>query len=141
MSSYVRRPTFANQLAATKNRVNTLERQLQNGSPQPSGYAITWSYDGEVSDFVDVVSHPGIHPRGGYLLQVRATLNTAGATSTIISVRHKGTQFATITLTAGNIMATAYMYKWCGGVDRITYVILEAGAGATDLTLVADFDR
>lgn len=141
MSSYVRRPTFANQLAATKNRINTLERQLRNESPQPNGHVVTWSYSGPISDFINDISHPGVHPRGGNLLQLRASLNVVGATPTVMSVRFNGTQFATMTIAPGNNSAETFTYQWCGRADKITFVITSAGTDAEDLSIVGEYDR
>lgn len=139
MSEYLKKPSQAGQISSTKSRVHTLERRLLGSPSKPAVYVAKWSLSGPVR-----ISTAGyeVHPYGGTLVRVYATLLVAGTTTTTLSFRKNDTEIGTLRLTSGVKINEAYVsVPFSANSDLFNVAITTAGTGAKLLAAFGEFDR
>lgn len=87
------------------------------------------------------LSKPWIVRFGGKIREIRAALDTAGSTDTVVSIKINGVEITTITITAGNTTATKLIPKRTTidntvvKGDIATVQVTSAGTGASGLSV------
>ena len=132
-------PRNAEQISRTKHRVADLERRLARPIPTPTGYIAKFSFHGRL-----YVSTSGIdvHPSGGRLLNVYGYLDTAGTTTTVVSLLKNGTSFGLLKFPAG-VTYNEYVVSvdFSGRKDEFQVSITSAGSGAKSISIFGQFDH
>lgn len=139
MSEYLKRPTQAGQISSTKSRVHTIERRLLDKPRKPAVYIAKWSLGGAI-----YLSESGfeVHPSGGILIRVYATLLVAGTTTTTLSFKKNENAIATLKLTNGvRFNETMLSIPFASNSDLLNVEITAAGSGADTLSVFGEFDR
>lgn len=139
MSGHLLPPRPGQQLSNTKGRVHDLERRLSRAIPPQPGYLAKFSLAGLL-----YVSESGIelHPTGGRLVLVYATLVTAGTTITEVSIRKNGVEFEVLKLPATRrYNEVVVSSEFSARADELQVAITEAGDDAETLTVFGLFDR
>lgn len=132
-------PRNAEQISRTKIRVNDLERRLARPIPTPIGYIAKFSLHGSL--FVST-SGADLHPTGGRLILVYGALDTAGATTTSVSLRKNGVEFDVLSFPPGQIHnEVSVSVLFSPRQDEFQVAITSAGTGAKSLSIFGQFDH
>jgi hypothetical protein len=139
MTKHLLPPRPGQQLSNTKGRVHDLERRLARAIPEQRGYLAKFSLAGTL-----FVSESGyeMHPYGGRLILVYATLVVAGDDTTVLSIRKNDAEFAELKLPATrryNEYVTST--EFAARADTLQVAITTVGANAESLTVFGLFDR
>ncbi len=134
-------PELEAEVARLKGRVSDLERKLSKRIPEIRGPIVPFSLSGEL-----FVSSSGrwVHPTGGNLVLLLATLVTPGDTATTIEARKNGDPVGDLlTIEAGGDFARTKVpdVGFAALFDRLEIAVVDAGTDAGDLVVLACFDR
>ena len=139
MTRHLVPPRPGEQLSNTKGRVHDLERRLARAIPERVGFVAKFSLNGIL---YESVSGNEVHPTGGRLILVYATLVEAGTSTTVLELRKNGTTFATLKLPAGvayNELVVSQ--EFAPRTDTLRVAITSAGVDADTITAYGLFDR
>lgn len=139
MSEYLKKPTQAGQISNTKSRVHTIERRLRDQPRKPAVYIAKWSLGGPLYE-----SESGfeVHPSGGILIRVYATLLIAGTTTTTLSFKKNGSIFTTLNMTSGLVFnETMISVPFAASADLLNVEITTVGDDAETISVFGEFDR
>lgn len=135
-------PDQARDIADLKRRVYNLERRINDnvsgGGTGGDTIRIGWFVDGPLTTGTSRGFPLGTND-SYTLTELDATLDTAGSSSTVLSIRRNGTEFATMTLAStvtsmSLTLAIAYVVG-----DIYTIAITTVGTGAEGLQTFARF--
>lgn len=139
MTGHLVPPRSGEQISQTKTRVHDLERRLSRGSITPLGYIAKFSLHG-----VLYVSTSGVdaHPTGARLTLVYGYLDTAGTTTTTVSLLKNGVNFGYLKFLSGVtynelVVSTAFSAR----KDEFQVALTTAGTGARSISIFGEFDH
>ena len=139
MTRSLHRPNLSGQVGGTKQRVDSLERQLARRTPPVPPYEMAFSLPGLV-----YVSESGRarHPIGGRLIIVDAHLQTAGSTTTVLTFKKAGVSIGTLTLGASATNAErSFDEIFSARQEVLSVAVTTAGTDAEDLTVFCQFEH
>jgi hypothetical protein len=132
-------PRNDEQISRTKSRVNDLERRLARPVRTPLGYIAKFSLHGGL-----YVSTSGVdaHPTGGRLVNVYGYLDTAGTTTTVVSLLKNGISFGLLKFPSGVVYNELVVsLDFSARKDEFQVSITSVGSGARSLSVFGQFDH